>query len=441
MEEEPQPRRSMFWFVQGNVKILMLCRVLWSASTSIIYPFFSLYILALGGTATEVGLINALGIRAGMILYPVGGYIADKAGRVKLIGYSTFVYTFAHLFFVVANDWRIIALGQFMSQLLLFYMPAMNALEADSLPPGVRGRGFAIMMAVPGAVRVVAPVVGGYVIEWFKVSSGLTSDQAIVRAVRICWTVAFVTGLFVAWLRLRYLKETVSEDDGEERFSFRQIPKMIVPAYRSIMDSIKWMTPSLRVIVAIEMFASFFIAMSAPFYVVYAKQVIGLVESQWGLIMFVSGLVAILAAFPLGSATDRVGPRRMILVGMFMAPLIVFGYQYAGGFIGVAAVLVGISLCNSMMMPAFSTIIANIIPRSRRGRLYSLIGERGITISFGNFWGGGFLLFPPAAVGAYVGGWVYKIDPNLPWIITGAAVLVCAALVYLFVHEPEEAQV
>ena len=440
MGEELQPRRSIFWFVQGNVKILMLCRVIWSASTSIVYPFFSLYILALGGTETEVGLINALGIIAGMILYPVGGYIADKAGRVKLIGYSTFIYAFAHLFFVVANDWKIIALGQFVSQLLLFYMPAMNALEADSLPPGVRGRGFAMMMAVPGAVRVVAPVVGGYVIEWFKTSSGLTSDQAIVLAVKICWTVAFATGLLVAWLRLRYLKETVSEDEGGESFSFRQIPKMIVPAYRSIMGSLKWMTPSLRVIVAIEMFASFFIAMSAPFYVVYAKKVIGLVESQWGLIMFISGLVGILAAFPLGSATDRVGPRRMILLGMFAAPLIVFSYQYAGGFMGVAAVLVGVSLCNNLMMPAFSTIIANIIPRTRRGRLYSLIGERGITVSFGNFWGGGFLLFPPAAVGAYVGGYVYTMDPNLPWIITSAALLVCAALIYMFVHEPEEAQ-
>jgi len=165
MGEEMQSRRSMFWFVQGNVKVLMFCRVIWSASTSIVYPFFSLYILALGGTETEVGLINALGIIAGMVLYPVGGYIADRSGRVKLIGYSTFLYAFAHLFFVIANDWRMIALGQFMSQLLLFYMPAMNALEADSLPPGVRGRGFAMMMAVPGAVRVVAPVIGGYVLD------------------------------------------------------------------------------------------------------------------------------------------------------------------------------------------------------------------------------------------------------------------------------------
>ena len=148
---------GIFWFIQGNIKVLMFCRVLWSFSTSIIYPFFSLYILALGGSSTEIGLISSLGLIAGMVLYPLGGYIADRAGRVKLIGYSTFLYAFAHLFFVFATNWQMIAIGQFFSQLLLFYMPAMNALESDSLPPGVRGKGFAIIMAVPGSVRIIAP--------------------------------------------------------------------------------------------------------------------------------------------------------------------------------------------------------------------------------------------------------------------------------------------
>jgi len=435
-----EAKKGIFWFVQGNVKILMLCRVLWSASTSIIYPFFSLYILALGGTSTEIGLINSLGILAGMVLYPVGGYIADRAGRVKLIGYSTVLYAFAHLFFVVANNWKIIAIGQFFSQLLLFYMPAMNALEADSLPPGVRGRGFAIMMVVPGAVRIVAPIFGGYIIEWFQATSGQSSDQALILAVRICWSIAFATGLLVAWLRLRYLKETMTKDETTEQFSYAQIPKMIMPAYRSILDSIKWMSKSLKIIVIIEMFASFFIAMSAPFYVVYAKQVIGLVESQWGLIMFLSGLLGISIAFPLGATVDKIGPRKMILLGMTLAPIVLWSYQYAGGFIGVLLILCGVTICNSVMMPAFSTIIANIIPRNRRGRLYSLIGERGIMISFGNFWGGGFLLFPPAALGSYVGGWIYKINPNYPWMITSVALVICLILIYLFVRNPAEAE-
>jgi MFS family permease len=435
-----EAKKSMFWFIQGNVKTLMICRVLWGFSTSIVYPFFSLYIKALGGSNTDIGLINSLGILAGMVLYPIGGYIADKAGRVKLIGYSTILYAFTHIFFVIATDWRMIAVGQFTSQLLLFYMPAMNALEADSLPPGVRGKGYAMIMAVPTAVRIVAPVFGGYLIEWFVVSSGFTADEALIRAVRICWGIALFTGFLVAYLRLKYLKETVTEEEASDKFSFANIPKMIIPAYKSIFDSIKWMSKSLKVIVIIEMFTSFFIAMSAPFYVVYAKEVIGLVESQWGLIMFISGLLGILVALPLGSAVDKIGPRKMILIGMFLAPSIVWSYQYMGGFLGVALILCGLVLCNSIMMPAFSTIIANSIPRSRRGRLYSLLGERGITISFGNFWGGGFLLFPPAALGAYVGGYVYTLNPNYPWMITAGALLVSAIMVLLWVHEPKEAQ-
>jgi MFS family permease len=434
-----EQHKGMFWFIQGNVKILMICRVLWGFSTSIVYPFFSLYILSLGGTNTEIGLINSLGIIAGMILYPVGGYIADRAGRVKLIGYSTILYATTPIFFIIATDWRMVAIGQFTSQLLLFYMPAMNALEADSLPTGVRGKGFAMIMAVPTAVRIVAPVFGGYLIEWFVATSGLTHDDALIKAVRICWIIALFTGFLVAWLRLKYLKETVTGEEAAEVFSFAQIPKMILPAYRSILDSIKWMDRSLRVIVIIEMFTSFFVAMSAPFYVVYAKEIVGLMESQWGLIMFVSGLLGILAAFPLGSMVDKIGSRKMILLGMFLAPVIVWSYQYMGGFIGVTLILCGLVLCNNIMMPAFSTIIANSIPRSRRGRLYSLLGERGISISFGNFWGGGFLLFPPAALGAYAGGYVYNMNPNYPWMITAAALVIAAVMVLLWVREPKEA--
>jgi MFS family permease len=93
-----------------------------------------------------------------------------------------------------------------------------------------------------------------------------------------------------------------------------------------------------------------------------------------------------------------------------------------------------------MMMPAFSTIIANIVPRSRRGRLFSLIGERGVRISFGNFWGGGFLLFPAAAIGSYIGGWVYTLNPDYPWMITSAALVVSLILIYIFVKDPENVQ-
>lgn len=434
--EDLEGERSFFWFVTDNVKVLMACRVLWGWSTSIVYPFFSLYILALGGGSREVGLINSLGILAGMILYPVGGYIADRSGRVKLIGYSTLLYASTHLFFAFAQNWQMVAFGQFLSQLFLFYMPAMNALEADSLPPEARGKGFAVIMAVPGAVRIIAPSIGGWLIDWYQRNAALTNDQALIRAVRMAWLVATVTGFVVAAIRLKYLKETMKEDEVGEPFRWRDITQVIKEAYKSIGESVNWMSSSLRMVVGIEMLTAFSVAMSAPFYVVYAKQIIGISEYQWGLVMLISGFIGILLAFPMGSLVDNVGAKKMILTGMGAAPLVLFSYQYAGGFSAIALLLSIVSIINNIMRPAFSTLIADIIPRSRRGRLYSLIGERGVAISFGNFWGGGFLLFLPAALGSYIGGEVYAINPVLPSIITAASLVLSFILILMFVEEP-----
>ncbi|MFB0557501.1 MAG: MFS transporter [Candidatus Bathyarchaeia archaeon] len=430
-----QRERSPFWFITGNIRVLVVCRVLWSFSTSIVYPFFSLYILALGGTPAQIGLINSLGIIAGMFLYPVGGYIADKMGRVKLVGFSTYAYALSHLFFVFANNWQAVALGQFLSNLFLYYTPAMNALQADSLSPGVRGRGFATIMAIPGSIRIIAPYIGGLIIAAYG-----GGDIGMIRAVRLCWGVAFVVGLLVATIRLKFLKETIPEDEVSERLSLGEMPRIVRESYAGVFESLKWMDSSLKGIVIVEIVSSLFVAMTAPFWVVYAKQVIGLTPVQWGSILLLSGALGIALAFPLGSLVDKVGPRRMILLAMGLAPAVIFLYLFSGGFYGVAAILCAMSLINGMLMPAFSTIIANMIPRNRRGRLYSLLGERGVMFSYGNFWGGGFLLFPAAALGSFIGGHIYEIDNNYPWIILPAAILFNFLLAVKYIKEPENAE-
>jgi len=434
-----QEKKGMFWFIRGNIKILIICRLLWSLSTSIVYPYFSYYIEAIGGTKQDIGFISSIGILAGMFLYPVGGFLADRSGRVKLIGYSTFLYAFAHIPFIIANDWQTLAIGQFFSQLLLFYMPAMNALSSDSLPPGVRGKGFAIMMAVPQAIRILAPVIGGQLIGYYQATSGLSEDLALIKAVKLAWTVAFVTGLVVAWLRLKYLTETV-EDIDSESYSWRDAVSVLKQSYASIVDSVKWMDRSLKTIVFIEVIAAFFVAMSAPFWSLFAKDIVGISVQEWGNVNLWSGVVALIFALPLGSAVDKWGPKKAVMTGMIVAPVIIYVFQFANGFWAVTGIITMIALCNKIMIPGFSTLIANMIPRERRGRLYSLLGERGVQISWGNFWGGGFLIFPPAALGAWVGGQVYAYSPTLVWQITSVALFASALMIQFLVKEPEKAQ-
>ena len=76
------------------------------------------------------------------------------------------------------------------------------------------------------------------------------------------WTGAFATGLVVAWLRLKYLTETVEDDDAES-YSWGDTLSVLKQSYASIIESVKWMDNSLKIIVVIEMIAAFFVALSA----------------------------------------------------------------------------------------------------------------------------------------------------------------------------------
>ena len=106
-----------FGFLRGNVLVMTVCECVWRSSIDIIWPFLSLYVLDLGWSYETIGLITALGNLASLIFYPLGGYIADYQGRIKLIGYMTFGYGAA------------------------FLNPALQNLFAD-MTRGSRGAGF-----------------------------------------------------------------------------------------------------------------------------------------------------------------------------------------------------------------------------------------------------------------------------------------------------------
>nr|MBC8497990.1 hypothetical protein [Candidatus Bathyarchaeota archaeon] len=52
----------------------------------------------------------------------------------------------------------------------------------------------------------------------------------------------------------------------------------------------------------------------------------------------------------------------------------------------------------------------------------------------------GFILFIPATIGAFFGGYIYDYNPILPWLLQVAVLVVSIALTYVYIKEPETAQ-
>jgi len=55
-----QPQRRPFRFLHGNILVFSMTGLLGNFCRRMVFPYASLYILALGGDATKIGFVNFL---------------------------------------------------------------------------------------------------------------------------------------------------------------------------------------------------------------------------------------------------------------------------------------------------------------------------------------------------------------------------------------------
>ena len=334
--------------MKGNVLVLTVSRVIWSVSMSIVFPFLSLYIIELGGTKPIVGMVSALGSVSSMLLFPVGGYLADKAGRAKLVGVSTFLFASSFLLFIFAPTWQWLAVGVMFQEITLFYMPALNAIMADSIPVGARGRILSLTIAIPEAVRIIVPYVGGWLIATFTLQP----------AMRMAYTISLLTGAFVGFLRYRYLEETLENGEMD-----RNIPRIFKESYSSAFKSFGWVLSNMRGYAILGITVTLVASIVQPFWIIYASEVIGLSPYEWGLVLLGGGIVKTVLSFMIGGLVDRLGPKRCILISFAVTIPSALLFTRSTGFFQTAAIYLGMVVGNAFLWIASSVLLADSIPR------------------------------------------------------------------------------
>ena len=393
---------------------------------SVVYAYFSLYILSLGASKPIIGIINSMGTLAACLLYPIGGYIADKSGRARLVGLATMVYTTSFMVFALSPSWEWLALAFTYQQVALFYMPALNAIMADSIPIGARGRIYALTIAVPEAVRILTPYLGGYLIAVFTLQP----------AMRLGYTISFFIGAAVSFIRYRYLKETISNREGIGG----NVPKMLREGYSNVFTSLRWVFSNIRGYAVVSILIAFIGSFVMPFWVVYAKEVIGLSAYDWGVVLLLGGGVKTLFSFVSGSLVDRLGSKKCILMALAIAIPAMTLFTATFSFETVVLVYISLVISSSFMWIASSVYLANSIPRTMRGRVMAGLGS-GMSVGVtGGGYSSGFMVFIPMSIGSLASGFIYSLNPTYPWFIQSVFLTLAMVLSFLLIQEPEKPQ-
>jgi MFS family permease len=128
---KPRTLPNALDMLRGNILVLTVTQALGMFCRSMAFPYTSLYILSLGGAPEQIGLINALSPLAGLIVFPLAGYLTDRAGRVRLIALAGYLSAAITLLYVFAAGWQAIAVARLLQGFMVFQFPASSAIIAD----------------------------------------------------------------------------------------------------------------------------------------------------------------------------------------------------------------------------------------------------------------------------------------------------------------------
>jgi MFS family permease len=416
-------------FLKGNALVMTVCECIWRSTVDIVVPFVSLYVLELGGNYQTIGFIMSGASLASMILYPLGGYIADYQGRIKLIGYMTFMYAFAFLVTGLGESWQWLALGMFMQNLTTFYWPAIQALMADSIPPRQRGLGFATVEAIPAAFGLIAPLTGAWLI-------GLLGMRTAMRGLYFS---AFIIASGLALFRLRFLKETIANPQQLD-LSPKGIARLVADSYRGVFTTLSGITRELWVLSLLVTALVFSASFASSFWVIRATKVIGLSLPEWATVIMASGVVGVLLGIPAGRLIDRLSKRLVAAVCIILGAALSFLFLSATSFSEVLILALMAATVDAFLNPSLKSLFADLTPRSVRGRAMALVGGGGLNL-MRNVFAGSILAKVFLTIGSFLSGYVYSLDSSLPWLILSGAMLIIGICFILFVRDPVEPEI
>jgi len=135
----------------------------------IVFPYVSVYAMALGATGTQLGIINSVGMGVAGLVGPLTGWLIDRAGvkRIYLIGIV--LLAVSYLVYGLAQGWVIIIIA-----MVAYWLGTSTSghgctvICANSLASEDRATGMAICeIFAAGILGLAAPMLGALLVTTF----------------------------------------------------------------------------------------------------------------------------------------------------------------------------------------------------------------------------------------------------------------------------------
>ena len=381
MNDPPRPIRQRlvtFLGLERNVSVLLGALVLLGLGEELWVSFVPKYLEALGAGAFVWAAYRTLkDVLDALYQYP-GGILTDRLGRRRALVLFNLLAILGYVMYLLSRSWPPVLLGTlFVAAWGSMSLPATFAVIGDSLARSRRAIGFSVESIVKRLPIVVAPVLGGWLLQRYGVVQGFRVGLGI--------TIALATGAL--WFQQKFYVEKPSERPPR--------PSGILATFRAF-------DPGLKRLLVSDVLARFAEGMPAALIVIYATTNLGATVAFFGSLRGLQMLTAIVLYIPAAKLAERWGQRPFIILTFCFFALLPLAFalfalgpqEHVATFLILAFMIAGL---REIGEPARKGLITDLAGEERRGEavgVYYLI--RGFCVAAAPLLGAALWRISPA---------------------------------------------
>jgi MFS family permease len=392
------------WGLHHNVFFLGLVSLLTDVSSEMIFTLVPLFITnVLGAGALVVGLVGGISESFDAVFRIFSGRISDRFRRRKVLavlgyGFSTAVKPFM----LLASAWGGVLAVRFGDRVGKGVRSSpRDALIADSVSADKRGKGFGIHRAMDTSGALLGLVIAAIIIYAVQGGAlGLTDDT-------YHWMV--IVGVVPALLAVIVLIAFVHER-GLSSISAAGPAPGVAPVLKAAFSG--------RFKLFLLIMGIFTLGNSSDFFIVLRAQNLDVNVLNITLMLVLFNLTYALVSTPSGMLSDKIGRRRVIVIGWTVYALVYLGFAVSTSVWHVWLLFAAYGIYYGIVEGAAKAFVADLVPAERRGTAYGYYqGVVGLTLL-------------PASV---LAGWLWEtINPAAPFYLgAGFAFLAMLGLLWL----------
>jgi len=378
-----------FLGLKKSIFVLLAMVILVGLGEKMAERFLPLYLVALGGGTFSIGMLNGLDNLLSALYSYLGGYTSDRLGYKRALILFNLIAILGYLVVIILPYWPAVIIGAvFFLSWTAVSLPATMDMVAHVLPKNKRTMGVSMHSLVRRIPMALGPVLGGVMIGWFGVKTG----------VRLAFTAALILGgvsLVLQQVLIENNKKRVGKAQGNP------------------MQALKLLNPALRNLLVSDILVRFCEQIPYAFVVLWCVKLNDISPLQFGILTTIEMVTAMIIYIPVAYLADKNTKKPFIVAtfGFFTLFPLVLLFSHSFWIMAIAFVVRGLKEFGE---PTRKALIMDLAPEEKKAStfgVYYLL--RDIVVSAAAF-GGAFLWDASAAAKLFD---ILGIGHNLlPWI-------------------------